>query len=75
MINDGEVASFIDDVIVGTEKEEKHDKVVKEVIKRLVKNNFYVKPQKYKWKVREIGFLRVVIRLDGIKIERKRVLD
>jgi len=29
------VVSFIDDVIVGTEEEEGHDKVVEKVVKRL----------------------------------------
>jgi len=33
LINIGEVASFIDNVIVGTEEEERHDKVVEEVVK------------------------------------------
>jgi len=35
LINTGKVASFIDNVIVGTEKEAEHDKIVEEVIKRL----------------------------------------
>jgi len=61
LINIGKVASFIDDIIVGTEEEE-HNEVVKEIVKRLVQNDFYVKPEKYKWKVREVG---VVIRLRG----------
>ena len=46
LINTGEVASFIDNVIVGIEEEKKHDEVVKEVVKRLVKNDLYVKPEK-----------------------------
>jgi len=41
-INTGKVASFIDDVIIGMEIEKKYDEIV-EVIKRLVKNNLYVK--------------------------------
>ena len=48
MINTRKVASFIDDVIVETEKEEEDDKVVKEVVKRLVENNLYVKLEKCK---------------------------
>ena len=40
--------SFIDDIIVGTEKEEKYDKVVEKVIKQLVKSDLYVKSEKYK---------------------------
>ena len=37
--------SFIDNVIVGTEMEEEHDEIVKEIVKRLVENNLYVKPE------------------------------
>ena len=40
--------SFIDNVIVGIEKEREYDKVVKEIVKRLAENNLYVKPKKYK---------------------------
>ena len=47
LINIGEVASFIDNVIIETE-EKRPDKVVKEVKKRLVENNLYVKPEKCK---------------------------
>ena len=48
LINTGKVASFIDDIIVGTETEEEHNKIVEEVVKRLAKNNFYIKPEKCK---------------------------
>jgi len=75
LINTGKVASVMDDVIVGMEKEEGHDKVVEEVVKRLVDNNLYVKIEKYKWKVREVGFLEVVIRLEGIKMEKEKVKE
>ena len=74
LINTGKVVSFTDDRI----GEEGYNKIAEEVIKRLAKNNLYVKPEKYKWKVREIEFLVVVIGPDGIKIEEekmKEVLD
>ena len=48
LINMGKVAVFIDDVIVGMEMEEGHDKLVAEVIERLEENNLYVKQEKYK---------------------------
>ena len=57
LINTGKMATFINDVIVGTEMEEGHDEIVAEVIRRLEENDLYVKPEKCKWKVREIGFL------------------
>jgi len=56
LINMGKVAAFIDDVIVGTEIEEGHDEIVTEIIKRLEENDLYVKPEKCKWKMREVGF-------------------
>ena len=73
LINTGEVASFINDMIVGIEEEEKHDKIVEKVIKRIEENNLYMKPEKYKWKMREVGFLGVVIENDRIKIEEEKV--
>ena len=60
------------------EEEKGYDEVVEEVVKRLAENNLYVKPEKYKWKVREVGFLEVVIRLEGIQMKEvklKGVLD
>ena len=73
LINTEEVASFIDNVIVGTEEEEEHDEVVEKVVKWLVENNLYIKPEECKWNVRGVGFLRVVIGLEGIKMEEKKM--
>jgi len=73
LINTGKVAVFIDDVIVGTETEEGHDELVAEVIRRLEENDLYVKLEKCKWKVREVGFLGVVIGPDRIKMEEEKV--
>ena len=75
LINTGEIAVFIDDVIIRTETEEEHDELVMEVIRRLEENNLYIKPEKYKWKVREVGFLGVVIGLEGIKMENEKVKE
>ena len=73
LINTGKVAAFIDDMIVGTEIEEGHDKLVAEVIKRLEENNLYVKPEKCRWKVREMGLLGVVIGPERIKMEGEKI--
>ena len=47
-INTVNVAAFIDNVLVGTETKEGHDKIVAEVIRRLEENDLYVKLEKYK---------------------------
>ena len=36
MINEGKVAAFVDDVLIETETKEGHDKIVEEVLRRLV---------------------------------------
>ena len=75
LINTGKVASFIDDVIIETEMKEGYNKIVEEVIRRLAENDVYVKPGKCKWKVKEVGFLEVVIGLERIKIKEKKMKD
>ena len=72
LINTGKVASFIDNVIIGIE-EEGHNEIVEEVIRRMKENDLYVKPEKCKWKVREVEFLGVVIGKNRIKMEKKKV--
>ena len=73
LINTEEVVSFINNIIIGMEKEKGHNKVVKDVMERLVENYLYIKPEKCKWKVREVEFLGVVIGLEEIKIEKEKV--
>ena len=55
------------------EDKEGHDELVAEIIKRLEENNLYIKPEKCKWKVREVVFLGVVIGLEEIKMEKEKV--
>ena len=73
LINTGKVVAFIDDVIVGMETEEGHDEIVVEIIRRMEENDLYIKLEKCKWKVREVGFLGVVIGPEGIKMEKVKV--
>ena len=40
---------------------------------RLEENDLYVKSEKCKWKVRKVGFLRVIIGPEGIKMEEEKV--
>ena len=46
LINIGKIAAFIDNLMVGTESEEGHDELVKEILKRMKKNDLYMKPEK-----------------------------
>ena len=68
LIKVGDVAAFM----VETEIEEAHDDIVEEVLRRMAENDLLVKPEKYVWNIREIGFLEVVIGPDEVKKWRWR---
>jgi len=73
LVVEEKVAVFIDDMMIATEIGEEHDKIVKEVLRRLKENDLFVKPEKCVWKVREVGFLEVIIGEDGVRIEKEKM--
>jgi len=73
MINEGKVAAFVDDMLIGTETEEGHDELVEEVLKCLEENDLYVKPEKCAWKVQKVNFLEVVMGQWRIEMEEDKV--
>ena len=73
LINEGKVMAFVDDVLVGTETEKGHDKIVEEILRKLEENDLYVKPEKCVWKARKIGFLGVIMGPNGIEIEKEKI--
>jgi len=73
MINEGKVVAFVDNVLVGTEAEEGHDKVVEEVLRQLEENDLYVKPEKCMWKVRKVPFIGVVMGEGKVEMEEDKV--
>jgi len=72
-VNKGKVAAFVDDILVETKIEKGHDEIIEKVLRKLKKNNLYIKPKKYIWKVRKIGFLGVIIGPNRIEIEKEKV--
>jgi len=73
LVVEEKVAVFIDDVMIATETEEGHDEIVEEVLRKLEENDLFVKPEKCMWKVREVGFLGVIIGEDGVGMEKEKV--
>jgi len=73
LVVEEKVAVFIDDVMIATETEEGHDEIVEKVLKRLEENNLFMKPEKCVWKVREVGFLGVIIGEDRVRMEKEKV--
>jgi len=73
LINQGDTVTFIDDILVATDTEEGYNELVEEVLRRLEENNLFIKPEKYKWKVREVEFLGVVIGPKGVEMQKEKV--
>ena len=73
LVVEEKIVVFIDDVMIATETEEGHDEIVEEVLRRLEENDLFVKLEKCVWKVREVGFLEVVIGEDGVRMEKEKV--
>jgi len=46
MVNQGSTAMFINNIIIATDMEEGHDKIVEEVLQRLEENDLFMKPEK-----------------------------
>jgi len=63
----------VDNMLVGTKTEKRHDEIVKEVLRKLEKNDLYVIPEKCIWKVKKIKFLEVVIGSNRIEIEKEKI--
>ena len=73
MVNQGNTATFIDNIIIATDTEEGQNKIVEEVLRRLEENDLFVKPEKCRWKVREVEFLGVVIGPGGVRMQKEKV--
>ena len=67
------VIVYIDDILIFTKMEEGHDEIVLEVLQRLKENDLFVKPEKCSFKVWEVEMLGLIIGLNGIKMDSKKV--
>ena len=73
LVVEEKVAVFIDDVMIAAKIEKGHNEIVEEVLRRLEKNDLFVKLEKYMWKIREVGFLGVIIGEDRVRMEKEKI--
>jgi hypothetical protein len=72
-ILDQGVIAYIDDVLIYAETEEKHDELVKEVLKRLEENGLVISPEKCVWARNRVEFLGYIISEDRIEMAKDKV--
>jgi len=46
IFNNRDVATFINNILVGIETKEEHNELIEEILRRLEENNLYIKPEK-----------------------------
>jgi len=63
----------MNDVLIEIDEKEKYNEIVEEVLRRMEKNDLYIKPEKCVWKVREIDFLGLVMGSGEIKMQEEKV--
>ena len=73
LIDTGDIAAFMNNILVGTENERRYNEIVEEILKRIKANNLYMKSEKCVWKVKDINFLELVMGAEGIKMQEKKV--
>lgn len=74
-IDKGEMGVFINNILVRIEEEKRHNKVVERALQKLEENDLFIKPEKCKWKVREIEFLGVVLGPRGVEMEKVKMKE
>ena len=72
---DDVVVVYINDLMIftKTENQAEHDKIVLEVLIRLEENDLFIKPEKCMFCTTEVGFLGMMVRCDGIKMDQEKV--
>ena len=72
MLDDG-VIIYLDDILIYTDNMQDHERLVKEVLKRLDRAGLSINAKKSLWHVREVEFLGYMISQDGIKMSDRKV--
>jgi len=66
------VVIYLDDILIYSDNMDNHKKHVKEVLKRLRKNQLYASPTKYVFHQDRIEFLGFVLGVDGLRIDESK---
>ncbi|RHW30551.1 hypothetical protein D1B31_23670 [Neobacillus notoginsengisoli] len=72
---DDVVVVYIDDLLIFTKTNDvkEHERIVKEVLRRLEENDLFIKPEKCTFTVPEVEFLGMIVGRDGIKMDDSKV--
>jgi hypothetical protein len=64
---------IVDDMIIASETEEEHDKILAEVMDRARKNNVRFNRDKIQYKVKEVRYLGHFVTSDGLRPDKEKI--
>lgn len=67
------VLAYVDDVLIYAKTMEEHDRLVREVLRRLKANNLTISPKKCVWAATEVEYLGYIISENGISMSKEKV--
>ena len=74
LIAKGQVAVYMDNILIYSRDIKEHCLVVQEVLKRLEHYDLYLKPEKCEFEQQSIEYLGMIIRPGEVQIDRKSVV-
>jgi hypothetical protein len=69
----GFAVCYLEDILIYSTTEKEHEEDVRKVLQRLQEFCLYGKAEKFQFGVLEVGFLRFIVNLEVISMERDRI--
>src|SRR5438046_1781898 len=67
------VIAYLDNILIFSETEKKHEKHVKKVLKKFQKKRLYLKSEKYKFHKQQIEYLKHIVMIEELKMNLKKI--
>ena len=65
--------AYLDDIIIYLNSKEEHKEYIKQVLRKLYKENMLVTVKKYKFYTKKTDFIKFIIKLRQISIDLKKI--
>ena len=65
--------AYLDNIIIYLNSKQEHKKHIKQILKRLYKENIPITIKKYKFYTRKTNFIEFIIKLKQISIDLKKI--
>ena len=67
------VITYLNDILIFFETEEKHEKHIKEIFKKFQKKNLYLKSKKCEFHKQQVKYLKHIVTIKKLKMNSKKI--